>query len=122
MLIQVNSDNHIDLSATLISEVEQTLQDKLKRFGSRISRLEVQFTDENSAAKSGRSDKRCLLEARLNGLQPVVVTGTAAEVLPSLREATGKLQSLLDSTLGKRNATPHGTWEPKPPEALLPPS
>jgi len=102
MQIQVNTDNNIDASVEMIAQVEELLTDKLKRFSSRITRLEVHFTDENSAAKSGGDDKKCVLEARLNKLQPVAVTANGAGVLPALRGAIDKLRSLLDSTIGKQ--------------------
>jgi hypothetical protein len=39
----------------------------------------VKFSDENSDRDS-ENDKRCVLEARLKGLQPLVVTGHADTV------------------------------------------
>ena len=101
MQVQVNTDNHIDTSANFNDEVQAFLEDKLKRFSTRITRVEVSFTDQNSSAKGGDDDKNCVLEARLNGLQPVAVTATAAELMPALRGAVSKMQSLLDSQLGK---------------------
>lgn len=103
MQVQVNTDNHIDASANFNEDVQVFLEDKLRRFGSRITRLEVSFTDQNSSAKGGGDDKRCVLEARLNGMQPLAVQASAPEVMVSLRGAVNKLQSLLDSTLGKQD-------------------
>lgn len=104
MQIQINTDNHIKTSDNFNQDVASLLQDKLNRFGARITRLEVSFTDQNSAAKSGDDDKRCVIEARLNGLQPVAVNASADQVMTSLRNAISKLQSLLDTTLGKLDA------------------
>jgi ribosome-associated translation inhibitor RaiA len=104
MQIQVHTDNHIDASSDFVQRVEEILTEKLQRFGSRITRIEVHFTDENSAAKSGPDDKKCVLEARLNGMQPVAVSATAPNLIATLRGAIDKLRSLLDSTLGKLNA------------------
>lgn len=104
MQIQVHTDNHLDVSSDFVQTVEEMLSEKLQRFSSRITRIEVHFTDENSSAKSGPDDKKCVLEARLNGLQPVAVSATAPSLIPTLRGAIDKLRSLLDSTLGKLNA------------------
>lgn len=101
MQIQVNTDNHIDASAPFIAHVEEVLTDKLKRFENRITRLEVHFTDQNSAVRSGSDDKKCVLEARLNKMNPVAVTAHGASLESSLRGAVDKLRSLLDSTIGK---------------------
>lgn len=104
MQIQVNTDKNVNTSASFNEEVQTFVEEKLKRFSPRITRLEVTFTDQNSAAKSFDDDKRCVLEARLNGLQPVAVSADSPEVMSSLRSAISKLQSLLDSTLGKMDA------------------
>lgn len=101
MQVQVRTDNHLSGSVELTQEVEELLQDKLRRYGSRVTRVEVHFTDESSAAKSGGDDKRCGLEARLAGLPPVSVSDRGPELRPALRGAIRKLQSLLDGTLGK---------------------
>lgn len=101
MQIQVNTDNHIDASAELIAHVEEVLSDKLKRFNSRITRLEVHFTDQNSTVRSGADDKKCVLEARLNKMHPVAVTAHGSDLEGSLKSAIDKLRSLLDSTIGK---------------------
>jgi len=101
MQIQVHTDNHIDGSAGLQQQVRELLEDKLRRFRPRITRLEVFFTDENSTARSADDDKRCRLEARLNGLDPVSVSQRGASLTQALGGATRKLQSLLESTLGK---------------------
>jgi hypothetical protein len=45
----------------------------LDRYSEHITRIEVKFSDENSDRDS-ENDKRCVLEARLKGLQPLVVT------------------------------------------------
>lgn len=101
MQIQVNTNNQIDANDEFIAQVQEHLQDKMRRFQSRLTRLEVHFTDENSSVKQGDNDKRCQIEARVNGMQPISVSAHEAGVFQSLVHATRKLQSALDSTLGK---------------------
>jgi ribosomal subunit interface protein len=101
MKIQVNSDNHIDVSAELIQRIEEQLEDKLRRFAPHISRIEVHLTDENSASKSAGDDFRCRLEARLNARDPMIVTDHGASVMHALNGSIGKLQSVLSSVFGK---------------------
>ncbi len=101
MQIQVNTDNHTDANTQLIDEVRGLLQEKLSRFESRITRLEVHLTDQNSATKGGDDDMQCKLEARLTGMQPLAVSERAGTIPQAVNGATGKLRSLLDSTLGK---------------------
>ncbi len=101
MQIQINTDNHTDANEELIRSTTTYLEDKLDRFASRISRVEVQLRDENSRAKGGVDDKRCLLEVRLNGMQPVSTSDDGQTIDQALRGAVGKMQQLIESTLGK---------------------
>ena len=101
MQIQVNTDNHIEGSAELTAFVTAAIEEKIRRFASRITRIEAHFTDENSSGKSADDDKRCVLEARINGLDPVSVTDRASELHQALQGAIRKLQARLDTLLGK---------------------
>jgi len=100
MTIQINSDNNITGTEGLSSFVETTIVETLKRFDNYITRVEVHLNDENSH-KSGMNDKRCMLEARLEGMQPVAVTAHGNTIQEALKSALGKLKSSLDTTLGK---------------------
>lgn len=100
MLIQVNTDNHISGSEALTSRVEATVDSALTRFAERITRVEVHLSDENGG-KSGPDDKRCVMEARLEGRQPVAVTHQAATLDEAVSGAADKMTSALDSTLGR---------------------
>jgi hypothetical protein len=54
--------------------MEAVVRDSLDRFSEQITRVEVHLSDQNSDKKFGNEDKRCLLEARLAGLQPISVS------------------------------------------------
>lgn len=73
----------------------------MKRFGDQITRVEVHLSDENSDKKSGKKDKRCLIEARLAGLQPLAVSHEAATMEHAVDGAVDKLMRSIDTTLGK---------------------
>ncbi len=100
MIIQVNSDNHVDGNVNVVVEVEQKVQRALDRFADRISRVEVHLNDEN-AHKNGQDDQRCLMEARLNGLQPIAVTHKAATLEQAVDGATERLRNAITNQLGK---------------------
>ncbi len=100
MTIQINSDNNITGSEGLSNLVQNTIAQTLKRFDEQITRVEVHLNDENSH-KSGNNDKRCMLEARLEGMQPIAVTAHGDTIQAALKGALGKLKSSLDTTLGK---------------------
>lgn len=100
MLIQLNTDQHIQHDPSVVRHVEQTLESALGRFSSQITRIEVHLRDVNGG-KAGDQDKTCLLEARLEGRPPVVASDDAATVATAVSGAARKLQRALDSSLGK---------------------
>jgi len=100
MDIQLNTDKNIEGKEALASQVEAAVKRALHRFDDQITRIEVHLSDE-TAGKSGRDDKRCLMEARLEGRQPVAVTHQAGSVSEAVDGAANKLKSLLDSALGR---------------------
>ncbi len=100
MQIQINTDNNIEGREELATQVEGVVQDSLSRFSDQITRVEVHLSDENSH-KSGQDDKRCMMEARLEGRQPAAVTHQAATLHEAVDGAAEKLTNLLESTLGR---------------------
>ena len=104
MKIQINTDDNINQSEALPEQTEATIRDILDRFTDKVTRVEVHLSDENSDQKFGTHDMRCLLEARLKGLQPVAVTDEAATVEQAVEGAARKMRRALDSLIGKRQS------------------
>ena len=100
MRVQINSDRNIEIHEALATELRDTVASTLRRFSDHITRVEVHLSDEN-ADKSGQHDKRCLMEARLEGRQPIAVTHTAASLGQAVDGAADKLTRLIESTLGR---------------------
>lgn len=100
MLIQINTGSGIDADTILASDLEDEVRSSLGRFADDITRVEVHLQDVN-ADKGGR-DHRCVIEARLKGMQPVAVDDQATTALAAVKGAAGKLQRAVDSRLGKR--------------------
>ena len=100
MTIQINSDNNITGTEGLSNFVQSKVAETLKRFDNQITRVEVHLTDENSH-KSGINDKRCMIEARVEGMQPIAVTAHGDTIHEALKSALEKLKSSLDTTLGR---------------------
>ncbi len=63
--------------------------------------MEVHLSDEN-AGKGGPNDQRCMMEARIEGRQPITVTHEAATVEDAADGAADKLARLIESTLGRQ--------------------
>lgn len=101
MEIQVNTDRSIEGDERLEEIVEIIVRDNLDRFKNDVTRIEVHLSDEN-ATKGGGDDKRCMMEARIEGMKPAAVTHNAGEVRDSIVGAAKKLERKLDTILGKR--------------------
>lgn len=106
MQVQVNTSNGIENKETLERWAEEFLNDALARFRQDLTRVEVQLSDENST-KKGSGDKRCMLEARLTGHEPLAVNHHADTQDEAFRGATQRLIHLLDHTLGKLDRHDH---------------
>jgi len=100
MKIQINTDNHITGRETLVAQAEATITDALGHLADHITRIEVHLSDENGE-KTGGPDKRCVMEARLEGRQPIAVTDESGSLDAAITGAADKLKSALDRTLGR---------------------
>jgi pimeloyl-ACP methyl ester carboxylesterase/ribosome-associated translation inhibitor RaiA len=101
MLIQVNTDNHIEGDEALKQRVKDDVESALDRFSEKITRISIHLSDENNPGKSGENDKRCLIEVRVAGLQPLSSSHEAATTDQAISKALDKIQRNLESTLGK---------------------
>ncbi|MEO8403387.1 MAG: ribosomal subunit interface protein [Chitinophagaceae bacterium] len=100
MTIQINSDNNIKGSEGMISTFESVISTALDRYSGQLTRIEAHFSDENSH-KSGQLDKKCLLEARLEGMQPLAVTNHGNTLDQALRGAIDKIKTSIDTAIGR---------------------
>ncbi len=101
MHIEINTDGNIEGHEALATRVSSTVESALSRFSEHITRVEVHLSDENSDTKGGNDDVRCVMEARLEGHQPLAVTAHAANVDQAVDGAGDKLVRLIESTLGR---------------------
>ncbi len=102
MQIHVSTDRNLEGHEGLTRHVEASLKAGLARFREGITSIEVRLSDEN-AAKSGNADKRCVIEARPAGRNPVAVSDNRATIEEAVEGATRKLRRLLDSAQGRSN-------------------
>ena len=105
MQIQINTDKNISGQDALAQSVEDVLRSDLNRFSDQITRIEVHLSDENSSAKSGMTDKRCLLEVRLAGERPIAISEQAETIGEAVTSASLQVVNLLETELVKR-----GKW------------
>ena len=111
MQVHLTTDNHIHSREDLASKVESNVEAALRRFAAQITRVEVHLSDEN-AHKSGGQDKKCMVEARVAGLQAIAASSTAASLEQAIDSALEKLAAQLEHKLGRlserKGRTPMG--------------
>jgi len=100
MKIQINTDNNIHLSQELENFYKDMLAGELDRFEEQATTIIMHLSNENGN-KGGEDNVRCLLEARLEGLEPSAVTAHADNPEQAAIKAIEKLTSSLSSTIGK---------------------
>ena len=100
MTIQLNADHNLNIHGDFREKLNDMLLEGLSRFSEHITRLEVHLSDENGS-KNGEDDKRCMIEARIEGKQPIAVTDFADTYENALDDAIEKLKSSLDTIFGK---------------------
>ncbi|HEX7891350.1 MAG TPA: HPF/RaiA family ribosome-associated protein [Ramlibacter sp.] len=107
MKVQVNTSNDIDNKDALERWAGDYLNEHLGRFEQDLTSIEVQLTDENHAAKGGGIDKRCMMEARVAGRDPIAVTNYGADQNLAFRGAADKLAKALEHAFGKLDRREH---------------
>ena len=94
MQIQVNTDHNIHGGERLAAHVKAELASTLSRFDQWLTRVEVHL----GVDAAGRTeDKRCVIEARPAGAQPVAVTHHAGTVDDAYSGAAQKMEKVLDT-------------------------
>ena len=100
MEIIFNTDKNIEGKERLEKYVKELIGGSLKRFDDRVTRIEVFLSDENSH-KESQDDKKCVLEARPNGLKPIAVTCQDATIEKAINGAIDKMKASLTKVIGR---------------------
>lgn len=90
MLIQVNFGD-VQHSDAIESWAEARLRAQLGHLTERLTRVEVHLRDDNSRARTSADDKRCVMEARIAGRQPLAVEHDGDDLYKVIDEAAAKL-------------------------------
>ncbi|MGM0547586.1 MAG: HPF/RaiA family ribosome-associated protein [Bacteroidota bacterium] len=100
MKIQFNTDNNIEGTEMLETFVSKKIRSGLKHFVDNVSRIEVHLSDQN-ADKGGTDDIQCKIEARVEGIQPVIVVSKSGSKEKALIDAIDKMKARLGTIMGK---------------------
>ena len=100
MDVQINTTNSVEGREALCARLEVAVRERLSRFEARLTRVEMHVSDENGE-KGGGHDKRCVVEARPAGLDPVSVSDQSDSIDQAVAGALDKIMAALDRTFGK---------------------
>ncbi len=100
MTIKINTDKTISGEQRSEEYFSSLIAEALERFDSHITRIEVHLKDENGK-KDGINDISCLIEARIEGKQPIAVTNQADSVDQAVIGAVDKIKSAVGTIVGK---------------------
>ena len=100
MIIQLNADKNLTIHEAYETQISEKLSKDLERYSDHITRLEVHLSDENGN-KSGQNDKKCLLEARMEGKSPIVTSDLGNTYDLALKGATEKLKHAIGTVVSK---------------------
>lgn len=103
MQVFLNTDPHTDGRHEMAEHLSSVVKDALGRFGEHITRVEAHIADENSHVKASPNEIQCTLEARLVGLEPVVVKDRAGNAHQAIQGAVGKLKRAIATVLEKHD-------------------
>ncbi len=100
MQIQINTDSNLNVRQPFADELKTEVLDKLSRYVDQVTRVEVHLSDVN-AARATPADKRCTMEARIDGRPPIAVHHEAQSLRQAVHGAADKLLRAIDSSLGR---------------------
>ena len=101
VLIQIHA---VDFQSTeaINDHINKTVAHAMEKNERQVTRVEVHLHDSN--AKKGGVDKRCVMEARLAGHQPLAVEAIHADMYLAITDAAGKLQRAVSHKLDRHES------------------
>lgn len=93
MQIEISA-NGFSTTDAIREHVHGQIESAIGRFGDRLTRVEVHLGDTN-AKKGGPDDKRCMIEARPRGAQPIAIEHHADDIYDAISEAASKIKRAL---------------------------
>ncbi|PZO51192.1 MAG: hypothetical protein DCF16_11635 [Alphaproteobacteria bacterium] len=105
MHIEFSTDRNIDGKERLADHVKGVVKHALSRFTDKITRVEVHVGEEISKKADSSGDKRCMMEARLEGRKPIAVSDHASTLDQAVKGAAKKLATSIETQLGRLNDT-----------------
>ena len=103
MQILLHTDPNTDGSHLMAAHLTLVVKDAMQRFGGRITRVEAHLSDADGQSKSSGEDILCTLDARLVGLDAVIVKEHAGNAHQAIEGAVRKLKRAVGAALAKHD-------------------
>ncbi len=100
MQVILNTDHPAGDFDSLSTHVTAVVDEALVHHHNHITRVEVHLGDENGP-KTSPGDKRCMMEARVDGRPPIAVTHHADTVESAVHGAARSLAKAIEGVLGR---------------------
>ena len=97
MQIQINYGD-VNNSPAISDHVTKQVNRALKHTAKRITRVEVHLRDDKQK-RGGPSDKRCTMEARIAGQQPIATSDSHNDLYQVITQAADKLSRAVQRKL-----------------------
>ncbi|MGD9689685.1 MAG: HPF/RaiA family ribosome-associated protein [Phycisphaerales bacterium] len=94
---------NLQTSSAIDAWVHRKLAGVFRRYGSKMTAVEVHFEDVNGP-KHGIADARCVMEARVNGRLPVAVQARARDLYAAIDAASRKLDAAIARVVERTDA------------------
>ena len=100
MKIQINAGD-VERSQAVDEHIQQKVESCLHRFSERVTRVEVHLRDLN--ASKGGADKRCTVEVRLAGHQPLAVDADGRDLYDAISDACKKAERAVEHRIERES-------------------
>ena len=104
----LHTDPHTDGTHLMAEHLDAVVKGAFTRFGERVTRVEAYLSDEDGSAKAGVSGVQCTLEARLLGLDAVIVKEQAGNAHQAIEGAVRKLKRAVGASIAKHDPRGNG--------------
>ena len=91
----------------MAEHLQKVVQDGMAHLAERVARVEAHLSDVNGHAKSDGGDIHCTLEARLVGLDAIVVKDHAGNAHQAIDGAVRKLKRSVAAEIAKHDPRSH---------------
>jgi ribosome-associated translation inhibitor RaiA len=103
MQVLLHHDSNTEGSHLMAEHLQTVVGAAMGRFGERVTRVEAHLSDADSDARNSPEGIHCTLDARLVGLDAVIVKDHAGNAHQAIEGALRKLKRAVGAALGKHD-------------------